>query len=254
MLSEASTSSKGFGNGFVSGKKRFDDLSEFYEKYRPGPGNYKSDTSCSLSRDISTSISYKSLYNAKSVKSLKIHKEQPGPGFYNPIMLAKDFDKTLKNFYFKSELERFHKTKIDDIPGPGNYFKHGQEKIKDNTVSYFFKKPIERIMSAEEKLINEKKDYTTPGPGAYELRTELLKKTENNIPYDRVKEPNTTVVINKEKNSLMRTDFYDIPTSLDKIKTGEKTANYKSSSPRFAKKEPKLLDQHIIVLRIYRRN
>ena len=183
VKNDPSFSSKGFGNGFVSTKDRFEDLKEFNDKYCPGPGNYKTDESSSLSRDISTSISYKSLYNAKSVKSLKLHKDLPGPGYYNPIIMARDFDKTQKNFYFKSENERFIKSRLEDFPGPGKYFKKNKDtKIIENTVSYFFKTPLEKILTLEDKLINAKKVSTLPGPGAYDLTTDILKKIENKLP------------------------------------------------------------------------
>ena len=242
VKSDPSLSSKGFGNGFVSEKERFDDLKEFNDKYCPGPGQYKNDTSCSLTRDISTSISYKSLYNTKQVKSLKIHKDMPGPGYYNPIIIASDVDKTQKNFFFKTENERFHKMKIDDFPGPGKYFKNNRnnDQIKDNTVSYFFKKPLEKIFSLEDKLINEKKDNLLPGPGAYNLRTDLLKKNENQLPYEKVKQGFTfNVELNKDKKDFLRTDFYEIPSSFDKIKKGERTAYFKSTSPRVFTKRKK---------------
>jgi hypothetical protein len=183
------------------------------------------------------------------VKSLKIHKDLPGPGYYNPIIMARDFDRTQKNFYFKSENERFMATKIDEIPGPGKYFKKDKNgKIQDNTVSYFFKKPIEKILTPEDKLINEKKEFTFPGPGAYDLRTDLLKKTkeEENLSYKREKikfESPTKIIppkiiIEKEKKKE-KTDYYDVPSCFDKIKLGEKSANFKSNSPKVEIKRKK---------------
>lgn len=242
VKNDPSFSSKGFGNGFVSAKDRFDDLKEFKDKYCPGPGNYKTDESSSLTRDISTSISYKSLYNTKSVKSLKIKKEPPGPGFYNPIILARDFDKTQKNFYFKSENERFMMTRLEDFPGPGKYFKKDRnvDKIKEHTISYFFKKPIEKILNPEDKLINKVKEFTLPGPGAYNLRTDLLKKTESKLPFEveKIKQINatTSLTLKNDKKDLLRTDFYEIPSGFDNIKLGEKTSNFKSNSPQIEKK------------------
>lgn len=244
VKNDPSYSSKGFGNGFVSAKERFDDFKEFNDKYAPGPGNYKINDMSSLSRDISTSISYKSLYNAKSIKSLKIHKDLPGPGYYNPIIIDKDCDKTQKNFFFKSEKERFLTSRLDEFPGPGKYFKKEKDdqKIKENTVSYFFKKPNEKVITPEDRLINKVKEFTFPGPGAYDLRTDLLKKNENKLPYEvqKIKQNNpSNLIINKDKNDLLKTDFYDIPSGFDKIKTGEKTANFKSTSPRIESKKKK---------------
>jgi hypothetical protein len=242
VKTDPSLSSKGFGNGFVSAKERFDDLKEFNDKYRPGPGNYKIEESTSMSRDISTSISYKSLYNAKSVKSLKIHKDLPGPGYYNPIILAKDFDKSQKNFYFKSEKERFMTARVDEFPGPGKYFKKDKKDKIENTVSYFFKKPLEKIVTPEEKLFGENKEFMIPGPGAYDLRTDLLKKEENNLPYEvqKIKHPQPpNLIIGKDKKDLPQTDFYDVPSCFEKIKLGEKSANFKSNSPRIEAKRKK---------------
>lgn len=196
-------SSKGFGNGFASSTSRFEDCKEFYDKFLPGPGSYKSDQSTSMISTMSKTLSYKSLYNTTSAKPLKEKAQNPGPGTYNPILINKKSEFAEgENHYFKSENDRFRKVPKSAL-GPGKYFRNdidfaitkspykGKTYINNaynaelngdfnsgngnKTSSYFFKKPEDKaekgvgeFITTNNPINNRKKQ--TPGPGAYEIK------------------------------------------------------------------------------------
>lgn len=193
-------SSKGFGNGFASNTSRFGDYKEFYDKYLPGPGSYKSDESTSMISTLNKTLSYKSLYNKASTKPLRLHPENPGPCSYNPILLNKKSDFAEgENFYFKSEIDRFKKVPKSAL-GPGRYFKddidfaitkspnkgktyvnnacinlENENDYGNKTTSYFFKKDIEKTGNLIDDYIKtsnplNSRKIKTPGPGTYEIK------------------------------------------------------------------------------------
>lgn len=191
-------SSKGFGNGFASNASRFEECKEFYDKFLPGPGSYKSEQSLSMISTMSKTLSYKSLYNAGSTKPLRVPPQNPGPGTYNPIMICKKSDFAEgENHFFKSENERFRKVPKSAL-GPGKYFKDdfdfaitkspnkGKTYVNcgdkegegaSKTLSYFFKRPeekrekgVEEFIRTNETLFAGKRKTETPGPGAYEIK------------------------------------------------------------------------------------
>jgi len=200
-------SSKGFGNGFASNTSRFEDCKEYYDKFLPGPGSYKSEYSTSLITNLNKTLNYKSLYNKTSTKPLKVTPSNPGPGTYNPLLLNKksDFNEG-ENHYFKSENERFKKVPKSAL-GPGKYFRENNDFIipksplktknymnnaddgdmmnlynTDNdfvkanrTSSYFFKNPSEKSENVIDKYIKTKnplnnRKIETPGPGKYDIK------------------------------------------------------------------------------------
>lgn len=153
-------SSKGLGNGFVSTSDRFDDSKYYYCKYAPGPGEYCPESNRTLEHDVASSILGKSLYNNKKTQSLKITRDTPGPGHYNPIMNT--FDNKLKknlvpDSVFKSKVNRFQKKKGMNYPGPGKYFKDEMyvdynDKNRAQSQSYFFRSPLPKKYNEEKKL------------------------------------------------------------------------------------------------------
>lgn len=138
-------STKGFGNGFASNSSRFEDYKEFYDKYLPGPGSYRSDESTSFISNLNKTLSFKTLYNKAETKPLRVKTPNPGPGAYNPILLNTkiDFVEGVSH-YFKSENKRFKNIPKSAI-GPGKYFRDDYDKIitkspnKGSTNVNFFK-------------------------------------------------------------------------------------------------------------------
>jgi hypothetical protein len=102
-------STKGFGNGFVSSKARFDDYLEFKSKYLPSPSDYNINTH-DINKTVENSLNYKSLYSNSKYVSLKEKVGTPGPGFYNTNNdnLKTDHNATTSNFFFKSTSTRFN--------------------------------------------------------------------------------------------------------------------------------------------------
>ena len=153
-------SSKGLGNGFVSTSDRFDDSKLYYCKYAPGPGEYCPESNKTLEHEVATSILGKSLYNNKKTQSLKIKRDTPGPGYYNPIVNTFDNKykgKMVLDSVFKSKVNRFKKGKNSNFPGPGKYFKDEQyndinDKNRAQSQSYFFRGPLPKKYNEEKKL------------------------------------------------------------------------------------------------------
>ena len=155
-------SSKGLGNGFVSSSDRFDNSKLYYCKYSPGPGEYFPESHKNLEHDISKSILGQSLYSNKKTQSLKVKRETPGPGHYNPI--AETFDCMFKksnalkqDSIFKSKVKRFGKLKGNTNPGPGKYFKDEfyvdyNDKAKAQSQSHFFRNPIPKRIDEDTRL------------------------------------------------------------------------------------------------------
>ncbi len=174
-----SLSEKGYGVGFVSKSERFDERKEYYDKYYPGPGQYKN-----AKVNQKESMRYRSLYNLKENKSLLNNKHVPGPGEYD-TMPKKDDDPLKENFYFQSRIRRFKNDALENEknkPGPGNYFYHPDNLFLHNPEkeSFFFKISLEKKIDPVEKNLNIQKvpKFYIPGPGQYNLRKELLDETK----------------------------------------------------------------------------
>lgn len=119
ISTSTSLSSKGYGNGFVSKGKRFNDTQIYKDKYQPGPGEYKVDKILTLAHSVKISRKNQGLYNTKPSKSLKKKWIFPGPCTYNPILTEKGGYTELRNI-FESKAKRFF-IKKNDTPGPGTY-------------------------------------------------------------------------------------------------------------------------------------
>ena len=158
-------SSKGFGNGFISQSERFNDSNLYYSKYAPGPGQYQPQETKTIVHDINKKLLAKSLYNNKKTQSLKVKKDFPGPGSYNPIYNTFDalwnynnnnIKEKKEDAVFKSTVPKFFKMKEVNFPGPGKYYKDEyyidiNEKNKPQTQSYFFKEPHKKKVDMLEK-------------------------------------------------------------------------------------------------------
>jgi hypothetical protein len=220
-----SFSSKGYGTGFCSTKDRFDDLKEFTEKYRPGPGQYKFNDFSTISTDVSKSLSYRSMYTDRQHKSLKVQKSSPGPGEYNPInYMNKNSNKEGLNYFFRNEIARFKETIQKEVfPGPGKYFEsEGSELLKDNKEgeSRFFKKPTLTIQEKDIEAKYFKKDkfpskFTVPGVGTYNLRGKIGNSYEKNMPYQIQKINDSEPPKIEENLPNLKNDFYEFKTSFD---------------------------------------
>ena len=238
-----SFSSKGYGNGFVSKYDRFDDPKAYYEKFYPGPGQYKN-TKSSVSPD-KMNFRYKSLYSSNDTKSLKISKDNPGPGNYNPIaphLLRRQIvDKP--NFFFNSKevrLKGFFGKQENDIPGPGKYFRHYYDFIKDaDKTSHFFKhsnKPEDLL----EKHLNfpRVQKFKVPGPGEYNLRRDLVdesKANKNKKPFideqEKLQEKMKEEDWEDDNNMSKVENIEEIRSNLFSYKNGVKSV-FESKSPK----------------------
>lgn len=156
-------SSKGFGNGFVSGAERFDDSKFYYEKYAPGPGEYRAEISKTMEHDVATTLLGKSLYANKKTKSLKGKRETPGPGYYEPAISQFDhfYIPNCKDSVFKSEVNRFSKKDKFKVPGPGKYFKDDNYLDYNETKEMNKPSPFFRIPQSEKVDLLKKFDIKT---------------------------------------------------------------------------------------------
>ena len=115
-----------------------------------------------------------------------IHKEQPGPGFYNQNIIPKhiSFTSTAQNFGSSAPKFKISKTE-NEILGPGSYFK---EKNKYEPI---FRPVLHAKIPEKQQIIkndsvfvqdlirnNEEKK---PGPGQYNLEGKFIKKEISNI-------------------------------------------------------------------------
>jgi hypothetical protein len=250
--SNPSNSTKGYSTGFTSKNERFDDLREYQEKYMPGPGEYNSKISLNQDSFKKSNLRFKSLYNTNKMISLKVYKDNPGPGDYDPIkpgLFLSSLDSS-PNFFFKSKEGRFDKSKENtrNSPGPGKYFfdlNSDTSKKKDST-SYFFKNKIPKNNDPVEKILNldKNKKFETPGPGEYNLRMELIKDNKNHSSTSGsiyfINDKKTISEYDKEKKIEVRSRDYSIQIqpqnniySFENSKKGIRSV-FLSKSPRNA--------------------
>jgi hypothetical protein len=146
---KTSFSSKGFGNGFLSKEGRFIDENKlYYEKYKPGPGEYNNNKN-SLVNEVKNSLIGKSLYNKKENKSLKNKEVRPDPFSYEP----KRINSESYNYesVFKAKDKRF-KIRFNSNPGPGTYNSLSDNFKSDKIESSMFKKPLSKRIDILKKL------------------------------------------------------------------------------------------------------
>ena len=217
-----SFSSKGYGNGFISSSIRFDDPKVYYDQFLPGPGHYKVDEKVSITSEVDKNINYKYLYHKSNIKSLKVKKDFPGPGFYNPIMSEVEKTKWPLSA-FQSRVNRFNKEEIgSDVPGPGKYFKEknnpkipdnknieDQKMFKGNTLSYFFKLPSPKKENLN-KYIEKNHQENLP---EYKLHknsdcdTQIVQNIKHVMQNEQLKIKTHTSFGNYTKNKFNHTHF-----------------------------------------------
>ena len=182
ISNKESISSKGYCNGFVSKSHRFDHLKEFYDKFKPGPGQYNYSDSTSLFTEIGRTLNYKHIYVNRDTSSLKIKDDSPGPGEYE--IKTSPFKESRKiDFFFNRKPEKFFKLKEDIFPGPGKYYdnKNSEFFISDNQkyTSHFLKRPYYNEKDRYKEEILMKKEIidknSSPGVGEYDVGLKLGK-------------------------------------------------------------------------------
>lgn len=207
LLKKPSFSNKGCG-GFISTTDRFDSLREYYEKYLPGPSDYKKDQ-LFIENKVKNSKMFKSLYNFHDNKSLKKGKDLPGPAFYNPIIPSKDYNQSKENFYFQSKnRQRLPIENITLSPGPARYYINDSSAINysndPSKTSYFFKGKVEKREEAADKYLIQKKypaKKKFPGPGHYDIKSDIgkLKYDYSNLNKKIISEKDREKDLQKEK-------------------------------------------------------
>jgi hypothetical protein len=150
-----SFSSKGYLNGFLSKEDRFDkrDGKLFYERFKPGPGNYQLFNRNSLYEEVKKSLIGKNLYNNFNSSNNIKEDKKPDPCTYDPIKPISESYK--QDNLFNSKIIRF-KMKFNNNPGPGTYYNRFKPKNK-LCESAVFKKPIDKKIDIY-KLLKIKTD------------------------------------------------------------------------------------------------
>ena len=150
-----SFSSKGYLNGFLSKEDRFDerDGKLFYERFKPGPGNYQLFNKNSLYEEVKKSLIGKNLYNNFNSSNINKEDKKPDPCTYDPIKPISESYK--QDNLFNSKIIRF-KMKFNNNPGPGTYYNRFKPKNK-LCESAVFKKPIDKKIDIY-KLLKIKTD------------------------------------------------------------------------------------------------
>jgi hypothetical protein len=272
----SSFSSKGYGNGFASNSVRFDDPKFYYDQFMPGPGQYKVDQTDSIFTNVDKNMNYKYLYHKSEIKSLKVKKELPGPGFYNPKI-----HENKGNFgplcTFQSKVDRFQKeTFKTEVPGPGKYFNddspEGKQEPQDgkifkgNTLSYFFKLPSPKKEDPLYKYINkdgklEKQSIIQENPNLLTIDSiqkenenfknktgsiNLLQETKNKFKKTHYTNSQiSTGYFPKSSNSLERTKRHFLMTINNKYRNKKHkiNANRDNSSPNFQLKQNMIVEK-----------
>ncbi len=165
-------SSKGYLNGFLSNENRFDERDEklFYEKFKPGPGDYQLYKLNSLYDKMKKSLIGKSLYHKNNILNKNSSEEKkPDIYSYNPIKPISESYK--QDNIFNSKIQRF-KIIYNENPGPGSYYFNNNQFNKNmKSESSIFKKPINKKRDVLKEL-----DIKTDN----DLKLEYLENKFNN--------------------------------------------------------------------------
>ena len=202
-----SYSSRGYGVGFVSKVPRFD-----YGKriVYPGPGDYSPEKNDSVQNNVNKSILGKSLFNEKSIKSLRL--------------LNTNKDKFYTSQEILSLLRKNYNQRYLIKNGNNNNIDNNSPKNENNKGNYYFESKVKKFTGGIFNVYNK-----NPGPGKYFIDTEFKiknkeKKSPDFIePLTKIEDPLKTFGINKHND---KKGFYFIGSN-----RGGKLTNFLKGSP-----------------------
>ena len=202
-----SYSSRGYGVGFVSKVPRFD-----YGKriVYPGPGDYSPEKNDSVQNNVNKSILGKSLFNEKSIKSLRL--------------LNTNKDKFYTSQEILSLLRKNYNQRYLIKNGNNNNIDNNSPKNENNKGNYYFESKVKKFTGGIFNVYNK-----NPGPGKYFIDTEFKiknkeKKSPDFIePLTKIEDPLKTFSINKHND---KKGFYFIGSN-----RGGKLTNFLNGSP-----------------------
>ena len=204
-----SYSSRGYGVGFVSKVPRFD-----YGKriVYPGPGDYSPEKNDSVQNNVNKSIFGKSLFNEKSIKSLRLLNTNKDK-FYTSQEILNLLRKNYNQRYLNKNGN--NNNNIDNNNSPKN---------ENNKGNYYFESKVKKFTGGIFNVYNK-----NPGPGKYFIDTEFKiknkeKKSPDFIePLTKIEDPLKTFGINKHND---KKGFYFIGSN-----RGGKVTNFLNGSP-----------------------
>ena len=202
-----SYSSRGYGVGFVSKVPRFD-----YGKriVYPGPGDYSPEKNDSVQNNVNKSILGKSLFNEKSIKSLRL--------------LNTNKDKFYTSQEILNLLRKNYNQRYLIKNGNNNNIDNNSPKNENNKGNYYFESKVKKFTGGIFNVYNK-----NPGPGKYFIDTEFKiknkeKKSPDFIePLTKIEDPLKTFGINKHND---KKGFYFIGSN-----RGGKVTNFLNGSP-----------------------
>ena len=205
-----SYSSRGYGVGFVSKVPRFD-----YGKriVYPGPGDYSPEKNDSVQNNVNKSILGKSLFNEKSIKSLRLLNTNKDK-FYTSQEILSLLRKNYNQRYLNKNGNN-NNNNIDNNNSPKN---------ENNKGNYYFESKVKKFTGGIFNVYNK-----NPGPGKYFIDTEFKiknkeKKSPDFIePLTKIEDPLKTFGINKHND---KKGFYFIGSN-----RGGKVTNFLNGSP-----------------------
>ena len=205
-----SYSSRGYGVGFVSKVPRFD-----YGKriVYPGPGDYSPEKNDSVQNNVSKSILGKSLFNEKSIKSLRLLNTNKDKFYTSQEILS-----LLRKNYNQRYLNK-NGNNNNNIDNNNN-----SPKNENNKGNYYFESKVKKFTGGIFNVYNK-----NPGPGKYFIDTEFKiknkeKKSPDFIePLAKIEDPLKTFGINKNNE---KKGFYFIGSN-----RGGKVTNFLNGSP-----------------------
>ena len=203
-----SYSSRGYGVGFVSKVPRFD-----YGKriVYPGPGDYSPEKNDSVQNNVNKSILGKSLFNEKSIKSLRLLNTNKDKFYTSQEILSL----LRKNYNQRYLNKNGNNNNIDNNNSPKN---------ENNKGNYYFESKVKKFTGGIFNVYNK-----NPGPGKYFIDTEFKiknkeKKSPDFIePLTKIEDPLKTFGINKHND---KKGFYFIGSN-----RGGKLTNFLNGSP-----------------------
>ena len=205
-----SYSSRGYGVGFVSKVPRFD-----YGKriVYPGPGDYSPEKNDSVQNNVNKSILGKSLFNEKSIKSLRLLNTNKDKFYTSQEILS-----LLRKNYNQRYLNK-NGNNNNNIDNNNN-----SPKNENNKGNYYFESKVKKFTGGIFNVYNK-----NPGPGKYFIDTEFKiknkeKKSPDFIePLTKIEDPLKTFGINKHND---KKGFYFIGSN-----RGGKVTNFLNGSP-----------------------